>query len=57
MYEKIVNIKRVIWVAKCPKCGESVEKTEKPPRERFCDSCKEWIPYVEQSFTGPELKR
>jgi hypothetical protein len=50
-------IKRVLWVAKCPKCGDSVEKDSKPPRERFCNDCKVWIPYKEQSYIGPEFKK
>lgn len=54
MYEKL--IRRVIWVAKCPKCGKSVEKDKNPPRERLCFDCNIWVPYEEQSFVGPELK-
>lgn len=49
-------VKRTIWTAKCPKCGESVERTENPPRERRCMTCEIWVPFVEQSFTGPDLR-
>lgn len=47
-------VKRTIWVAKCPKCEDSVEKTENPPRSRYC--CGAWIDYVEQSSISPEYK-
>jgi ribosomal protein L32 len=55
MFEKLV--KRIIWVSKCPKCGESVEKDKNPPRERLCMKCNIWVPYKEESFIGPELKK
>lgn len=46
-------VKRTIWVAKCPKCGDQSELTEKTKRERFCQNCRIWIPYEEKSYTGP----
>lgn len=55
MYEKIVSVKRTIWVAEC-KCGNRVETDNYPPKERFCN-CGEWVPYVEVSYTGPELTK
>ena len=55
MFEKL--IKRVLWISKCPVCGEQKERDDKPPKERFCMACKVWVPYVEQSYTGPELKK
>lgn len=50
-----VLIKRIIYVAKCDGCGGSEEKTENPPRERWCTQCSKWVPYKEESFTGPSL--
>ena len=50
-------IVRTIWVAKCPKCGNRIEKVESPPRERFCNECKQWVPYLEYSYTGHYNKR
>ena len=52
--EHIHMVKRTIWVAKCPGCEDSVERTDSPARERFCNSCKAWVPFVEQSATSPE---
>jgi hypothetical protein len=51
-----ILVKRTIYVAKCPKCGDRRECTENPPRERLC-ACETWVPYVAESFTGPELKK
>ena len=53
--EKITQVKRTIWDAKCPQCGEGDVRTENPPKERFCGTCKVWVPFEEQSFTGPEV--
>lgn len=50
-YEKYV--KRTLWVAQCD-CGERVERTENPPRERRC-KCGQWVAFLEQSYIGPEL--
>lgn len=48
-------IKRTVYVAKC-KCGAEPDIRENSaPRERMCPSCKEWIPYVEQSAVAPNL--
>jgi hypothetical protein len=52
--EHIHLVKRTIWIAKCPDCGDSVEKTDSAPRERYCNPCKHWVAYVEQSAVGPE---
>lgn len=52
-----VFIKRTIWIAKCPKCEDSVEKTENPPRERRCMTCEIWVPFEEVSFLGPDLNK
>lgn len=54
-YEKYV--KRILWVAQCSSCGDRTERTDNPPRERFCNKCKVWIPFVEESYVGPEFKR
>lgn len=50
-----ILVKRTIWVAQCPKCGDRAEKTEDAPRERRCMPCGEWVPYVEESYVGPSL--
>jgi len=49
-------VKRTLWVAKCPSCGESVERTDNAPRERRCLKCEVWVPYAEESFTGPDFQ-
>jgi len=54
-YEKKVLVTRTIYVATCQICHERVEHTEKIAKERFCQNCGMWIPFVEQSYTGPEL--
>ena len=45
-------VKRTIYVSACP-CGERDVKDANPPRERLC-ACGAWVPYVEESFTGPD---
>jgi len=50
-----ILVKRTIWIAKCPSCGDSAQKDENAPRERLCNQCKVWVPYVEASYTGPSL--
>jgi hypothetical protein len=54
MYERM--IKRTIWIAECPSCGDRVEKADSAPKERLCNACKVWVPYVEQSATSPEYR-
>jgi len=44
-------VKRTIYVSQC-ECGERDVKDENPPRERMC-KCGQWVPYVVESFTGP----
>lgn len=46
--------KRTIYVANCPKCGESDVKDDNPPRERYCNNCQEWAKYEEQSYIGKD---
>ena len=46
-------VKRTIYVAQCPKCGDRDEKLENPPREKKC-KCGEWVKYKEESWTGPD---
>jgi tRNA(Ile2) C34 agmatinyltransferase TiaS len=48
-------VKRTIFVSKCPQCGDSVEREENPPRERRCNQCKIWVPYVQQEYIGKDL--
>jgi hypothetical protein len=50
-------VTRMLYVAKCDSCGDSVEHTEDIGKERFCMRCSKWIPFVELSFTGPEFSR
>jgi len=50
-----ILVKRTIWVSKCDDCGDSVERTENPPKERLCNTCQKWVPFVEQSYIGPKL--
>ncbi|HWY35110.1 MAG TPA: hypothetical protein VNX68_10725 [Nitrosopumilaceae archaeon] len=47
--------KRTIFIAKCTTCPFEDSKLENPPRETMCFNCKKWVPYVEQSYIGPEL--
>lgn len=50
-------IKRTIWISKCPQCGDSVEKESNPPRERRCNNCKIWVPFVEESYIGKDFSK
>lgn len=52
-YERL--IKRTVYVAECA-CGERDVKGDNPPRERMC-KCGQWVPYIEQSYVGPELTK
>jgi hypothetical protein len=45
--------KRTIYVSQC-ECGERDVKDDHPPRERQC-VCKRWVPYVEESYVGPDI--
>jgi len=50
-------LKRTIWVALCTTCGERViAEKDPPPKERFCSTCNTWVPFQEESYTGPSLK-
>ena len=51
--EKIVSVKRTIYVAEC-ECGERDVRTEAPPREVRFTCCGKWVPFVEESYTGPD---
>lgn len=55
--EHVHLVKRTIWISKCPTCEDQVERTENPPRERYCNNCKLWIPFVEQTAISPEYER
>lgn len=50
-----ILVKRTIWVSECPKCGDRIERTENPPKERLCSPCNEWVPFKEVSYVGPKL--
>jgi hypothetical protein len=49
-YERLV--KRILYVASC-ECGERSERADNPPKERHCQ-CGKWVPYVEESYIGPD---
>ena len=53
--EKIVHIKRTLWVSECPTCHDKVERHQPGVRDRLCNTCKQWVPFVEVSYTGPEI--
>jgi len=57
VYETITQVKRTIYVAICPKCGDRTEHTERVAKEKYCSQCNVWVPYEEVSFTGPEIKK
>jgi hypothetical protein len=50
-------ITRAIWVAKCPTCDFRIIDAleDKSRREVFCSNCKIWIPYIQDTWRGPEL--
>lgn len=56
-HEVITMVKRTIYVAKCDTCKESVELVDRTAKERFCGKCNKWVPFVEESFTGPPLSK
>lgn len=49
--------KRTIYVAECPTCGDRDIKESNPPKERLCTKCNTWVPYKEESYTGPSLRK
>ena len=51
-------IKRIIYVATC-KCEQEnqIILYDNPPREHFCNKCKIWVPFIEESYVGPEIKK
>lgn len=48
-------IRRTIWVSRC-QCGETDVRNDNRPRERLC-LCGLWVPYIEQSWVGPEWSK
>jgi hypothetical protein len=54
-YERQIQIKRTVYTATCT-CGERDVREDRPPREKLC-KCGTWVPYIEQSYIGPELAR
>jgi hypothetical protein len=52
--EHIHMVKRTLWVSKCPGCGDQVERADNPPRERYCNACKQWVPFAEETAISPE---
>lgn len=51
--ETITMVKRTIYVAVCP-CGERDVRTENPPREIRFNCCGQWVPFVEETYTGQD---
>jgi hypothetical protein len=49
-----IQVKRTIYVSQC-ECGDKDVRTENPPKERLCQNCGKWVPYKEESYTGPKL--
>lgn len=52
--EREVIVRRVIYVSECKKCGDRQERTKNPPKERRCNTCRTWVPYVRVEWAGPE---
>lgn len=54
-------VKRTIWVFSCTTEGcvefgqTHATYTENPPREIMCNTCRNWMPPKEESWTGPEI--
>jgi hypothetical protein len=48
-----ILVKRTIYVAQCS-CGERNIRDSNPPKEILC-KCGEWVPFKEESYTGPKL--
>jgi hypothetical protein len=46
-------VKRTVYVAQCP-CGTKQVVEKDPPRETLCPKCSTWVPYVPESYTGPD---
>lgn len=48
--ERSIGRQKIVWVAKCPSCGEEKEREgETAPRERMCKPCGLWVPYEQKS--------
>lgn len=52
--EVTTQVKRTIWVAACEH-NKLIEVDDPGNRETYCGKCKQWIKYVEESYTGPVL--
>ena len=52
--ERIVTVKRTLWISTCPTCGDRTERTEEGSKERMCMKCKVWVPFEKVSYTGPD---
>lgn len=51
-----ILIKRTLYVSEC-ECGDRHERTDTPPKERYCNGCGKWVAFKEVSYVGPEIKR
>ena len=47
-------IERIIFIARCDTCDWKDVRLADPPREVMCPNCKKWLPFKEESYTGPE---
>jgi len=54
-FEKKELVTRMIYVATCDSCQEKIIHTENYAKERYCKNCDKWVPFKEESYTGPEL--
>ena len=50
---KYVMVERTLWIAKCPKCGNSSE-SESSKKEIRCKECGIWVPYEKVTFESKE---
>lgn len=52
--ETVTEVKRILYIAECPKCKDRVEQENNLSRERYCTTCHIWIPFIETSWTGED---
>lgn len=51
-FDVIQLVRRTLYISQCPTCESREERAESPPRERFCQKCGTWVPFVAESYTG-----
>ena len=52
--ETITQVKRTIWVAACDH-EKKIEVDDPGRRQSYCAKCDKWIPYMEETYTGPVI--